>query len=145
MFLMLLVSIVISKHLQSVPEFFASLVKESCFRSNRQHSVLVFPASKKNIITPSIAHFTTCNLNERKGRKDAPHKNSKYNFEREFRSECTSAVCYLAYPHYKAKSCSCVQLYTHFGQQCGCLFWYSNIYLSFLYILILFLLIDSLV
>ena len=98
MFLMVLVSIVISKHLQSVPEFFTSLVKESCFRSNRQHSVLLFPASKKNIITPSVAHFTTCNFNERKGRKDAPHKNSKYNFEREFRSECTSAICYLAYP-----------------------------------------------
>ena len=100
MFLMVLVSIVISKHLQSVPEFFTSLVKESCVRSNRQHSVLLFPASKKNIMTPSVAHFTTCNFNERKGRKDAPHKNSKYSFEREFRSECTSAIkfCYLAYP-----------------------------------------------
>ena len=98
MFLMVLVSIVISKHLQSVPEFFTSLVKESCVRSNRQHSVLLFAASKKNIMTPYVAHFTTCNFNERKGRKDAPHKNSKYNFEREFRSECTSAICYLAYP-----------------------------------------------
>ena len=96
MFLMVLVSIVISKHLQSVPEFFTSLVKESCVRSNRQHSVLLFPASKKNIMTPSVAYFTTCNFNERKGRKDAPHGHLLFGISlyRHFGQQYNVAVCF---------------------------------------------------